>query len=131
VRFRENVEALKSVQPADLPPSDIDVRLGAAWLPEADIQQFVRDLLGVSCGIEVNHSPALGSWFVTGDWEAKRSVANTTDWGTNRATALDLIHDALNLKTPTIYDLDSNKKPIVNAQATEGARDKQEKIKER
>ena len=32
-RFRENVEALKSVQPQDLPATEIDVRLGASWLP--------------------------------------------------------------------------------------------------
>jgi len=25
-------------------------------------------------------------------------------WGTNRATALELVEDALNLRTPTIYD---------------------------
>ena len=34
-RFRENVEALKSVQPPDLPATEIDVRLGATWLPPA------------------------------------------------------------------------------------------------
>ncbi len=130
-RFRENVEALKSVQPEDLPASEIDVRLGAVWVPENDIQNFVQHLLGVSGGVEIGHSATLGSWFVNGDWEAKSSVANVTDWGTARASALDLIQDALNLKTPTLYDLDHEKKPVVNPQATEGARDKQEKIKER
>jgi hypothetical protein len=32
-RYRENVEALKAVQPEDLPATEIDVRLGASWLP--------------------------------------------------------------------------------------------------
>ncbi|MBK7998773.1 MAG: DEAD/DEAH box helicase family protein [Verrucomicrobia bacterium] len=54
-----------------------------------------------------------------------------TDWGTDRCTALDLIEDALNLKTPTVYDLDEKKNPVINAQATEAAREKQERIKER
>jgi N12 class adenine-specific DNA methylase/adenine-specific DNA methylase len=130
-RFRENVEALKSVQPADLPATEIDVRLGASWLPADDVQRFTHLLLGVSAGVEIGHVQALGSWYVKGDWNVKQATANTTDWGTDRYSALDLIEDALNLKTPTVYDLDEKKNPIVNAQATEAAREKQERIKER
>jgi N12 class adenine-specific DNA methylase/predicted O-methyltransferase YrrM len=129
VRFHENVEALKSVQPQDLPATEIDVRLGASWLPPSDVQQFVHGLLGVPSGVEVGHIHALGSWHVTGNWEAKSATANTTDWGTNRYTALELIEETLNLKTPTVYDY-VDKKPVVNAQATEAAREKQERIKE-
>ena len=130
VRFRENVEALKSVQPQDLPATEIDVRLGASWLPPADVQQFVHELLAVPSGVEVGHIHALGSWHVTANWEAKGATANTTDWGTNRYTGLELIEETLNLKTPTVYDY-VDKKPVVNAQATEAAREKQERIKER
>jgi N12 class adenine-specific DNA methylase/predicted O-methyltransferase YrrM len=131
-RFKENVEALKAVQPEDLPASEIDARLGASWLPEHDIQKFVEGLLQVSSGIEVSHSPALGAWFVTADYHAKNQVANTTEWGTDRATAIEIIQDCLNLKTPTIYDKDpSTEKLYVNATATEAARDKQQKIKDR
>jgi N12 class adenine-specific DNA methylase/SAM-dependent methyltransferase len=129
-RFRENVEALKSVQPADLPAPEIDVRLGASWLPPSDVQDFVHGLLGVPSGVEVGHIHALGSWHVTANWEAKGATANTTDWGTNRYTALELIEETLNLKTPTVYDY-VDKKPVVNAQSTEAAREKQERIKER
>jgi N12 class adenine-specific DNA methylase len=129
-RFRENVEALKSVQPQDLPATEIDVRLGATWLPEQDVEKFVHELLNVSSGVQVCHIHALGSWHITADWEAKQSTANTTDWGTSRYTGLELIHDALNLKTPTVYDI-KDKKPVVNPTATEAAREKQERIKEK
>ncbi len=129
--FAPNVEALKSVQPADLSANEIDVRLGASWLPREDVERFVHDLLGVGAGVEIGHVPALGTWYVKGDWDVKRQTANTTDWGTDRYSALDLIEDALNLKTPTVYDLDEDKKPVINAQATEAAREKQERIKER
>ena len=129
-RFHENVEALKSVQPSDLPATEIDVRLGASWLPPSDVQQFTHELLGVPSGVEVGHIHALGSWHVTANWEAKGATANTTDWGTNRYTGLELIEETLNLKTPTVYDY-VDKKPVVNAQATEAAREKQERIKER
>jgi N12 class adenine-specific DNA methylase len=130
-RFRENVEALKSVQPQDLPAAEIDVRLGATWLPESDVEKFVHELLGVSSGVQVSHIHALGSWHITADWEAKQSTANTTDWGTSRYSGLELVHDALNLKTPTVYDMTEDKKPVVNPTATEAAREKQERIKEK
>jgi N12 class adenine-specific DNA methylase len=129
-RFAENVEALKSVQPADLAATEIDVRLGASWLPPADVEHFVNGLLNVPSGVDVRHIHALGAWHINANWEAKGATANTTDWGTDRYTALELIEDALNLKTPTVYDTIKDK-PVVNAQATEAAREKQERIKER
>ena len=51
--------------------------------------------------------------------------------GNGPLLGLELIEDALNLKTPTVYDLDEDKIHVVNAQATEAAREKQERIKER
>ncbi|MCI0746692.1 MAG: DEAD/DEAH box helicase family protein [Verrucomicrobia subdivision 3 bacterium] len=130
-RFAENVEALKSVQPADLAATEIDVRLGAAWLPPEDVRDFTNGLLNIPSGVEIGHIHALGAWHINGNWEAKGATANTTDWGTDRYTALELIEDALNLKTPSVYDLNEDKKPMINAQATEAAREKQERIKER
>jgi N12 class adenine-specific DNA methylase/adenine-specific DNA methylase len=129
--FSANVEALKSVQPTDLNATEIDVRLGASWLPHEDVQRFVHELFGVTSGVEIGHVRALGTWYVKGDWDVKRATVNTTDWGTDRYSGLDLIEDALNLKTPTVYDLDEKKNPVVNAQATEAAREKQERVKER
>ncbi|MHB9010037.1 MAG: hypothetical protein ACYDC1_24255, partial [Limisphaerales bacterium] len=129
--FAENVEALKSVQPADLAATEIDVRLGAAWLPPEDVRDFTNGLLHIPSGVEIGHIHALGAWHINGNWEAKGATANTTDWGTDRYTALELIEDALNLKTPSVYDLNEDKKPVINARATEAAREKQERIKER
>jgi N12 class adenine-specific DNA methylase len=129
-RFAENVEALKSVQPADLAATEIDVRLGSAWLPPEDVKDFTNQLLNIPSGVEVGHIHALGAWHINGNWDAKSATANTTDWGTDRYTALELIEDALNLKTPTVYDTVDDK-PVVNAQSTEAAREKQERIKEK
>jgi N12 class adenine-specific DNA methylase len=129
-RFHENVEALKTVQPKDLLATEIDVRLGATWLPPEDVEKFIHDLLGVSTGVRVTHIHTLGSWHITAEWDVKRQTANVTDWGTTRYTGLDLIHDALNLKTPTVYDI-KDKKPVINPADTEAAREKQERIKEK
>ena len=130
-RFQTNVDALQAVQPEDLQPSQIEARLGAAWVPDTDVEAFVSSLLGGN-RVEITHSPQVGAWFVNASPEARVSVANTTEWGTARYTAIDLILDALNLKTPTVYDVEPvTLKRFINATETEGARDKQEKIKER
>ncbi|HEX5400432.1 MAG TPA: hypothetical protein VFY06_15395, partial [Verrucomicrobiae bacterium] len=131
-RFRENVAALKSIQPEDLPATEIDVRLGACWVPPRDFENFARELLGAD-DIKVSYIVQLGNWTVQAGAMTKGSVANTTDWGTDRAKALELIEDALNLRTPTIYDTVKEKgkeRQVVNATATEGAREKQQKIKD-
>lgn len=132
-RFRENVEALKSVQPEDLPASEIDARLGACWIPPKDFEKFSHELLNPG-EIKVQYVVQVGTWMVSGDYAAKGTVANTAEWGTDRAPALELIEDALNLRTPTIYDkvIERGKeKSVVNADATEAAREKQQKIKDR
>jgi N12 class adenine-specific DNA methylase len=129
--FRPNVDALRQVQPADLPATEIDARLGSVWIPAEDISGFAKELLGEQ-GISVSHAPQLGLWTVTGGYSVRMSVPNTTEWGTDRRSALELLEDALNLRTPTVYDHDpSTDRDVINAPATEAARDKQEKIKER
>lgn len=130
-QYKANVEALKLVQPVDLTGSEIDARLGSTWMPASDIQAFAEDLLGEK-GVTISHVPQLGLWVVRGGWNSRASVANTTEWGTDRRSALDLLEDAMNLRTPTVYDHDSqNDREVINGPATEAARDKQEKIKER
>lgn len=129
-RFQPNIDALKTVQPTDLNATDVDARLGSTWVPPEDIRQFAEEMLAEH-GINVGYAPMIGTWIVRGGWSAKTSVANTTEWGTDRRPALELLEDALNLRTPTIYDQDSHTdKLILNPAATEAARDKQEKIKE-
>ena len=111
----------------------IDARLGACWIPVKDFEKFARELLAAD-DIKVCFTSQLGTWTVQAGPTTKGSVANTTEWGTDRAAALELIEDALNLRTPTIYDKvkDGKKdKQVVNANATEGAREKQQKIKDR
>ncbi len=129
--YHENVTALEAVQPEDLTAPEIDARLGAVWIPSLDVEAFARSLLGAE-GITVSHAAALGTWFVRGDFNARGTVANTAEWGTMRYSALELIQDALNLKAPTVYDRDrKNNTVVINAQETEAARDKLEKLKER
>ena len=40
--YQENVIALEAVQPVDLTPSEIEARLGAVWIPPADVEALDR-----------------------------------------------------------------------------------------
>jgi N12 class adenine-specific DNA methylase len=130
--YKRNVEALKAVQPADLLPGDISARLGSSWIPAGDVRGFICETLGVSTGeVNVAHSGAIATWNLTVDYNAKNSVANTTTWGTPRAKATDLIEDALNGRTPTIYDQIDPDTRVVNQQETIAAREMQQKLKDK
>ena len=51
--------------------------------------------------------------------------------GDAQVSVHELIEQALNQRTPTVYDYDEKKVPHVNPVATEAAREKQQKIKDR
>jgi N12 class adenine-specific DNA methylase/adenine-specific DNA methylase len=127
--FERNVRALVDVQPADLGPSDITARLGAPWIPAADVVTFVKETMGAD--IRIHHMPELASWTV----EARQlgwMAAGTSEWGTERRHAGELIADALNSRVPQIFDTikegDSEKR-VLNVVDTEAAKEKLGKIK--
>ncbi|MDP2119567.1 MAG: DEAD/DEAH box helicase family protein [Hoeflea sp.] len=128
--FQRNVAALRDVQPADLRPSDITARLGAPWIPASDVVAFVHETMGVD--IRIHHMPELGSWTV----EARQlgyTAVGTSQWGTSRRHAGELLGDALNSRVPqifdTIKDLDGDRR-VLNVVDTEAARDKLQRLKE-
>jgi N12 class adenine-specific DNA methylase len=132
VSYQPNVEALKSVQPPDIPPGDISARLGASWIPKEDIQRFICEVLQVPAhDVTVAHAEAIATWSVRLDYFADRTVANTTTYGTPRLHASDLIEDALNLRTPTVYDTLQDGSKIVNQEQTIAAREAQQNLKDR
>lgn len=129
--YARNVEALKAIQPVDLEPHEINGRLGSAWIPKGDVQQFVSELLGIPFNnVIIGHAEALGSWSVTLAGNSKAVVANTQTWGTKRFYGHDLIQDALNVKNPTAYDTIEGGKTVVNETETTAAREVQQRIKE-
>ncbi|MCV9999235.1 DEAD/DEAH box helicase family protein [Pararhizobium sp. YC-54] len=127
--FQRNVRALQRVQPADLRPSDITARLGAPWIPASDVVTFVKEMMAAD--IRIHHMPELGSWTV----EARQlgySAAGTSEWGTSRRHAGELLSDALNSRVPQIFDVfkDANgERRVLNVVDTEAAREKLQKIR--
>lgn len=46
--YQKNVEYLKKVIPKDIPPTEISIRIGATWIPEDIITNFILDLIDAS-----------------------------------------------------------------------------------
>jgi N12 class adenine-specific DNA methylase/predicted RNA methylase len=127
--FARNVAALERVQPPDLRPSDITARLGAPWIPAADIIAFVKETMDAD--ITIHHTAELACWTVNAR-QLSWTAAGTTEWGTHRRHAGELLSDALNSSIPQIFDTvkegDSERR-ILNTVETEAAKEKLAKIK--
>jgi N12 class adenine-specific DNA methylase len=130
--YRRNIEALETVQPADLEPGDIEARLGSSWIPPSDVREFIAGLLETPArAVRVSHSAAIAAWTVEIEAPEKWSVANTATYGSERFRASDLIEQALNGRTPTAYDEHEDGSRTVNQQETIAAREKQQQLKDR
>ncbi len=133
--YARNADVLRTVQPEDVLPGDIDANLGAPWIPESDIQAFAADLFRVDPStVPVGHLKKDAVWSVDAGHAATASVGATSEFGTQRANGTWLLELALNMKSPTIYDTVMNgdrEERVVNQEATLAAREKQKLIKER
>lgn len=132
-KYQVNVDALRAALPEDYPPSRISVKLGAPWVPEGIVEDYIRSLLGSS--IDVKHIESQGAWTVgkMPTWN-RNDVANTQRWGTDRYSALELIDDGLNQRTPTVWDSvgrGKDRTTTLNVDATLAARAKLEEIQKR
>lgn len=133
-----NIKALEAVQPKDLSASEIDVRLGATWLPPDVVQYFMFELLETPPmyrrNIDVFYSSYTANWNVKGKNEDRSDniKANVT-YGTKRINAYKIIEETLNLKDVRIFDTayeDNVEKRVLNKRETAIAQQKQETIKE-
>ena len=132
----KNVEALKLALPERLTAEDIDISLGAVWIPPKIIKRFCVDLLDISYRYQdklfVDYVPEINSWLlqrsgIRFEWG---NIKNTKTWGTSRADALTLIKTSLNLKNISIFDKDDDGRSIFNPKETAIARQKQEELRE-
>ena len=147
--FQVNVKALEGVQPQDLSASEIDVRLGATWIDKKYIQQFMYETFNTPrrnrwndyiyasnrYAVTVNFSPLTAEWNITN----KRTipgidVAAYRTFGTERASAYDLLEAALNLRDvkiyDKIYDVNGKETRVLNQKETTLAQQKQQSIKD-
>ncbi|SHJ26275.1 DEAD/DEAH box helicase family protein [Lutispora thermophila] len=133
-----NVTALEKVQPKDLSASEIDVRLGATWLPPDVIKDFIFELLETPYMyrryIDVFYSSYTASWNVKGKNDDRSgNIKAVMTYGTSRINAYKIIEETLNLKDVRVFDTvyeDGVEKRVLNKKETAIAQQKQEAIKE-
>ena len=136
--YQINVEYLNKVIPKDIPPTEISVRIGATWIPEDVITEFILDLIDAGYyarrDVKAHYSDVTGEWNIANKSCDRNTIAVTSTYGTNRANAYRLIEDALNLRDTKIfdyvYDEENKKKPVLNKKETAIAQAKQDKIKQ-
>ena len=137
--YMVNVQYLEQVQPKDLDASEIEARLGATWISENYITQFMAETFHtpryyVGDRIKVQYAEVTGQWNVTGkSIDSYGNALVTSTYGTQRANAYRLLEDALNLRDTKIYDtvqdVDGEHREL-NRKETMLAQQKQELIRE-
>jgi len=135
--YETNIKALEQVKIKDLSASEINVRLGATWIPTSDIQQFIFELLETPENrrnrIEVHYSDYTSQWNISGKSEDVGNVRAYNTYGTKRVNAYKIIETTLNLKdvriTDKVVDIDGKEQSVLNAKETAIAQAKQELIK--
>lgn len=136
-KYRANVAALEKVQPADVEHGDIEVKLGAAWVPPSDITRFAAELLdGQEEHFAIRYLPNNGQWMADYSTRGKNSSvargrSSNELWGTDRRNFMDLLEPALNNQTVTVYDKGLDGESVVNREATDAANAKIQDIKDR
>ena len=133
-----NVEALEKVQPVDLTAFEIDVRLGATWLPQEYVQRFMVELLKpayyASSKIKVHYSPLTAEWNISNKNSDYGNVTANVTYGTKRINGYKIIEETLNLKDVRIFDTVQdeygNDKRVLNKKETVLAQQKQQLIKD-
>ena len=137
--YLPNVEALRSSQPKDLDASEIEVRLGATWIDQKYIQQFMEETFEppyyLRRSIQVHFSPFTAEWSISGKSQPSYNDVNAyMTYGTERANAYRILEDTLNLRDVRIYDTvtdpDGKERRVLNSKETTLAQQKQQAIKD-
>ena len=151
-RFAENVTVLEKAMPEPLKAGDIDVKIGATWIPKELYQQFMYELFQTPRenredvkkafwvkpkNITVDYSEHTNTWHIENK-RADASVISTRDYGSRKMNAYEIMEQLLNLKEPKVYkpetyiDLNGNEKErrVVDIKATKIVQQKAAKIKQ-
>lgn len=131
--YQRNVLALESILPKDLGPGEVEVKLGAPWVPVDLVQKFAEQLIKAADGsIKVSYDANSATWSCTTSGHpeyAGNRMLNTADWGTADRCAVVLIEACLNQMPPKITRT-VNDKSVIDRTATLAAREKFEAIKQ-
>lgn len=134
--FKENVKALKEVQPEKIKAGDISVRLGTTWIPTEIYNDFIYELLDTPTWrqnqIKALYVSSTQEWNITHK-SVDGSIKATKTYGTHRINAYKIIESTLNLRDVKIFDKKTDNEGkeirILNKKETAIALSKQDLIK--
>jgi N12 class adenine-specific DNA methylase len=144
--FKGCVDALKKVQPEDLLASEIEVKLGTAWVELSDYEQFIYEKFRVpryyqrkdrnayyyrgGKEIRLERDNVTMTYYINNKSAIGHGIASTSIYGTSRMSGLTILEKTLNFKQATVWDHDENGNRWINTKETTLAREKQEILKE-
>ncbi len=144
-RYERNVKALEEVQPVRIPFDDIAIHLGARWIPENVLNDFVKEIFGLHATARnrrydhklgkmveelksgVRYVPEIDSFEI--NIEKKELGGQAQDWETPRRSAKEILQAALEDKTIVVRNKD--KEESVDEEQTELANQKVADMRER
>lgn len=148
--YYDNISALKSAAPTPLKAGDIDIQLGATWIPIEYYQQFMYELFQTpnenradrparyswqakrKQDITIDYSSYTGRWNISNK-SVDRSVTVTKTYGTEKRNAYAILESILNLQNPKVNKIiweDGEKKTELDIEATKVAEQRASQIAE-
>lgn len=148
--YYDNISALKSAAPTPLKAGDIDIQLGATWIPIEYYQQFMYELFQTpnenradrparyswqakrKQDITIDYSSYTGRWNISNK-SVDRSVTVTKTYGTEKRNAYAILESTLNLQNPKVNKIiweNGEKKTELDIEATKVAEQRASQIAE-
>jgi N12 class adenine-specific DNA methylase/predicted RNA methylase len=118
--FRANVDALKEVQPDDVPPDLIGFKVGATWIPTELYEDFASEVL--KNNITVSYLKDIGVWSV----KVPRGTASEFD--SNKMSAGDIFERMIKSADIAVYYRDRDGNRVFDKEGTVSARSKSDDI---
>lgn len=143
--FERNVKELEQVQPATIPFDDITIHLGARWIPQEVLNDFVKEALGLHASSSRNYEwvdgerreiiksgivyvPETDTFEI--NIEAKELGGQADDWKTADKSVKEIFQAALEDKDFRIVRKDKDGNTWIDQEATELANSKVTDLRE-
>lgn len=143
--FERNVKELEQVQPATIPFDDITIHLGARWIPQEVLNDFVEETLGLHASSSRNYEwvdgerreiiksgvvyvPETDTFEI--NIEAKELGGQADDWKTADKSVKEIFQAALEDKDFRIVRKDKDGNTWIDQEATELANSKVADLRE-
>lgn len=142
--YDRNIEALNAVQPEPLTAVDIPWKIGLSWISVEDYQQFMYDTFDTreylkennynSYCISIRYNNYTNAWTVYNKQADNSNLKVTTEFGTSRKNAYEIMEDSLNLQNCVVRDRHDDGERVwytVNSEETAKAQEKQAVLREK